>query len=101
MLAGCVPKLPGGFDSFDAGERAEAIVEAAERDDVQDVPKLITLLESDDPGTRLLAIQALERITGQRFGYDYAGPEARRRREAIDRWVHWEAGRAARAVPDR
>lgn len=77
---------------MDAGDRAEAIVETTEKGGAQDLPKLITLLESDDPGTRLLAIQALERITGERFGYDYAAPEARRR-EAVDRWVAWQSAR--------
>jgi hypothetical protein len=44
------------------------------------------MLDSDDPATRLLAINALERITGDRLGFDYAAPEAQRQ-AAISRWV--------------
>lgn len=75
---------------MDPGERATAIASAAETSDRAAIPRLITLLDSDDPGTRLLAIEALERLTGQTFGYDYAAPAALRR-ESIDQWVQWQA----------
>lgn len=96
LMPGCTPDLPTGFDSLDPHERAEAIVRSAEAGDSSAVPKLIELLDSDDPGIRLLAIQALERMTGQRFGYDYAAPEAQRR-ESVARWVEWQKRRTGAA----
>jgi hypothetical protein len=48
------------------------------------------MLDSDDPAARLVAIRALERITGQTLGYDHAGPE-HERRLAVERWMEWEA----------
>ncbi len=45
-------------------------------------------LESDDPALRTLAIAALERTAGERFGYDPWAPEAERR-TAIGRWRQW------------
>ncbi len=75
---------------MDPGERATAIAVSAETNDRAAIPKLITLLDSDDPGTRLLAIEALERLTGETFGYDYAASEALRR-GSIERWVQWQS----------
>jgi hypothetical protein len=43
------------------------------------------MLDSDDPATRLLAIDALERITGETLGFDASAPETERR-NAVDRW---------------
>lgn len=43
------------------------------------------MLASDDPAERLVAIGTLERLTGERLGYDPAGhPSARA--AAIARW---------------
>lgn len=75
---------------MDPGERASAITEAAAANDRSAIPRLIALLDSDDPGTRLLAIEALHRLTGETFGYDYTVSEALRR-ESIGRWVKWQA----------
>jgi hypothetical protein len=46
------------------------------------------MLESDDPLERMMAIRALELMTGETHGYDYAAPEWDRR-AAVDRWVEW------------
>lgn len=43
------------------------------------------MLESDDPATRLLAIITLERLTGERFGYEHGASEVEREK-AIDSW---------------
>ena len=56
--------------------------------------RLIGALESDDAAERMLAITALERITGETFGYDFAAPRAERT-AAIGRWLEWRrAGHA-------
>lgn len=87
-VAGCMPPIPAGFDSPDPAMRLEAIASAGESRDPSAVPDLIEQLESTDPGARLLAIRALERITGETFGYDYAAP-LWERAEAVDRWRRW------------
>ncbi len=87
--AGCFPTLEPAFDSPAPAKRLDAIVDAAARDDRSTVPPLIDMLDSDDPAERMLAIRALERISGgQTFGYRYADPEWQRR-ESINRWVKW------------
>lgn len=85
--AGCVP-IPKGFDSPEPAARIDAAAEAAGRSDTGKIPELIVLLDSDDPATRLIGILALERLTGQRLGYDHAaGLEDRE--PAVVRWVEW------------
>ena len=64
------------------------MVDAAAARDRAAVPGLVERLESQDGGERLLAITALERITGERLGYDHAGP-AGERSAAVDRWRAW------------
>jgi hypothetical protein len=49
------------------------------------MPNLVRMLESDDPATRVLAIATLERLTGERLGYDADANELERGR-AIRRW---------------
>ena len=53
--------------------------------------ELVEQLSSNDPAARLLAIRSLERLTGETFGYEHAGPEWARR-EAIGRWVSYVEG---------
>lgn len=49
---------------------------------------MVDSLGSDDPALRTLAIAALERTAGDRFGYDPWASEGERR-EAIGRWRQW------------
>jgi hypothetical protein len=77
--------LRARIQSEDANERILAIREAAERKDKSAVPLLVDRLEDEDEAVRLFAILALDRITGQRFGYDYGQP-ADRRAEAVEKW---------------
>jgi len=89
--AGCSqPALSPSFESGVPAERTMAATEAARTDDASKVPQLITMLGSEDPAQRMIASDALERITGQTLGYDFADPEPRRN-EAIARWRAWEA----------
>lgn len=85
--AGCSSPARG-FASADPGARMDAAVDAAARHDTSAIPELIKLLESDDPAARLVAINALERLTGTTNGYDFAARESERR-AAVDRWVAW------------
>ena len=47
---------------------------------------IVQQLDSVDPAVRLLAISALQRITGQTLGYEHDAPQLQRE-EAIRRWV--------------
>lgn len=84
---GCA-RPPGGFDSPEPASRLDAIAKAAQTRDQQAIPRLIELLESDDPVVRMASIRTLELLTGQTLGYDYAASPSLRR-DAVDQWVRW------------
>ncbi len=92
---GCSSVEPD-FNSPEPAARNAAIVQAAAANDLSKERDLVRMLDSDDPTTRMLAISALERMTGTRMGYDYAAPPAQRE-EAVRRW----AERQRREVPDQ
>jgi hypothetical protein len=75
-LMGCRASLPADFEAPDAGSRIRAVVANAQEP------------SADDLALRTLAIAALERTAGERFGYDPWAPEGERR-EAIGRWRQW------------
>ena len=87
LAAGCSgPRATeGGFDSANPAARMYAIEEAAREGDPTALRELVDQLDCTDPAVRFMAINALQRLTGQTLGYDYRA-EAFERREAIDRW---------------
>jgi HEAT repeat protein len=87
LLGACAPPASrGGFDSPDPAAKLYAIERAMRRGDRAAVPQLVEQLDSDDPAVRLLAISALERLTGQTYGYRHDDPPWQRQ-DAIRRWV--------------
>ena len=76
----------GGFDSPSPGARMYAIEDAIRQGDTSKTPELVEQLDSDDPAVRMLAISALERLTGENHGYYYDDPPYIRQ-AAIQRWV--------------
>jgi len=74
-----------------------AITNAGNSEDRTAIPDLIEQLESHDPGARLLAIRALERITGTTLGYDHAD-SIWSRAAGIRKWQTW--ARDEGFVPD-
>lgn len=80
------PASTGGFHSPDPASKLYAIRNAGESGDPQYIPELVEQLDDDDPAVRLFAINALERITGQRLGYNPYADEGGRR-DAIEAWV--------------
>ena len=93
MAAGCTapPPEPDFAGESEASRLAAARLAVAEGD-TGAIPGLIEMLGADAPGLRLVAIESLERLTGERHGYEYHATESARVR-AIDRWVAWyEAG---------
>lgn len=83
-----------GIQSPDPDARVLAIVKAGQRRDVRTVPLLVDRLEDEDEAVRLYAILALDKITGRRLGYDYAGP-AGERAKAVARWRRFARDRGS------
>lgn len=83
---GCGPKATqGGFDSDNPAAKLYAIRDAGARRDAESIPKLVEQLSSDDPAVRVFAIEALERITGERLGYNPSA-DLLVRAQAVQRW---------------
>lgn len=80
---GCAEEV--SFTSDEPNARIRAIQQAVGAGDRSAIPSLITLLDSDDPAQRLLAIRTLEQFTGDTLGYDYAAPQYQRD-PAVQRW---------------
>jgi hypothetical protein len=86
---GCAaPRGQPSLDSDDIDLCIRAIKQAAHDRDASAVPKLVGMLNSDDPAIRFYASDALERITGQTLGYRFYDDEEQRR-AAMSRWKQW------------
>ena len=85
-VPGCFePMSEGSFDSDNPAALLYATRRAGETRDRRAIPSLIDLLDHDDPAVRLMSINALERITGERKAYDYKASIIERQ-PAIERW---------------
>lgn len=61
---------------------------AGQTHDRSALPGLIDSLNDDDPAVRFFAIAALEKFSGDRFGYEYYLDEEQRK-PSIARWREW------------
>gem|GEM_PF-3291960 len=86
-LGGCAATLSDRerLDASFAPDRAQAVVRLAESHDTQSIHKLVELLQDHDQAVRMVAILALQRLTGETFGYRYYD-DAARRGAAVERW---------------
>ena len=97
--AGCTaPRGPLVVTDPDPSVKIPAIKKAAWKHDRGAVRQMVSDLDSDDPAVRFYAINGLQRITGQRFGYDYYADE-QRRQASVRRWQDWLEGREAPPAP--
>ena len=88
-VGACSTPMPrANFNSDDPVERSLALEESVRAPERADIPDLIELLESENPGMRMLAARHLENLTGLTHGYDFAAPR-NEREAAVDRWVEW------------
>ena len=88
---GCSPREPQRIGATDPTANIPAIQEAARENDRAAIPQLVRQLESDDPAVRFYAIEALQRLTGETFGYRFYD-DADERRPAVERWKRYAAG---------
>ena len=90
-ISGCTaPRGPIEVTNPDPSGKIPAMKKAVREHDRTVVRQLVKDLDSDDPAVRLFAIQALQKLTGQRYGYDYYADEVQRR-PALERWQEWLA----------
>jgi hypothetical protein len=89
LVVGACESKPGSYraaiQSANPDERILGIRAAAEAKDPHAVALLVDRLEDEDEAVRFFAIIALDKMTGQRFGYDYALPASQRAR-AVELW---------------
>ena len=73
--------------------RADASYRAGEARDKSAVALLVERLEDPEADVRFFAVGALQRITGETFGYRYFDDDATRA-QAVGRWRQWLAENA-------
>jgi hypothetical protein len=96
---GCAPSNEPPMSSRDPYVKIPAMKRATESRDSAAMKQLVADLDHDDPAVRLYAIQALDRMTGQRLGYNYSD-EPETRKASIKRWQQWlEHGETPAAIP--
>lgn len=74
-----------------------AAVETDKTRVTKDIPELIEMLDSADPGLRMIAGRTLYDLTGETLGYRFSDPY-NKRREAIDRWEVWWSDHRGRTI---
>src|SRR2546423_12625838 len=88
-IIGCsAPRGPIEVTNPDPSGKIPAMKKAVREHDLKVVRQLVKDLDSDDPAVRLFAIQALEKLTGQRYGYEYYADEVQRK-PALSAWQVW------------
>ena len=96
LAAGCTaPRGPLVVTDPDPAVKIPAIKKAVWKRDRGAIRQLVADLDSDDPAVRFYAINGLQRITGQRFGYDYFGDDDQRKPATL-RWREWLAAQERR-----
>jgi HEAT repeat protein len=105
VSSGC--DAPGGtlyqrLQHEDPSVRIQAMCQAARQNDTEALPYLVDRLNDDEADVRFFAIVALEKMTGQRMGYEHYAP-ALERAEAVERWRQWlrRRGQSATQPADR
>lgn len=89
LLCACAaPKPAASVHHADATVKIRGIKQSVHKHDRAALTQLVADLDNDDPAVRLYAIEALERITGDNFGYRYYD-DLVQRQPAITRWQRW------------
>src|SRR3954468_1362901 len=78
-LLGCnAPRGPFVVSSSDPANKIPAIKKVVRAKDLSSVRQLVKDLDSDDPAIRFYAIEGLQHLTGESFGYHYFEDEIER-----------------------
>ena len=88
LCGGCFSADPPDIHSRHAPQKIVGIKEAVAAGDKSAIPELVHDLDNTDPAVRFYAIQGLEELTGQTFGYLYY-QDAPVRRPAVMKWRKW------------
>ena len=92
LACGCTaPQPPLVVSDPDPSVKIPATVAAVENHDMSSVRQMIKDLDSDDPAVRFYAFSALQKLTGETFGYQYFADEDKRA-PAAGKWKAWLAG---------
>jgi hypothetical protein len=92
LLSACAaPRTPRVVNNPDLTGKIPAIKQAVATKDLAAAQQLVTDLDSDDPAVRFYAIQGLQRLTGETFGYRYFDDEEERK-PALGKWQAWLRG---------
>jgi hypothetical protein len=87
-VAGCDGHGPRSVSDPDPADKIPAIKEATRTHDQRAIPQLVADLDCDDPAVRLYSIDALQKLTGQTFGYRYYDDDEARK-PAVTKWKQW------------
>jgi hypothetical protein len=91
MTCACTAPVTRNIADSDPSAKIPAIKASVEGKDFAAVGQLVKDLESDDPAVRFYAINGLQRLAKENFGYQYFGEEETRR-VAVMKWKAWLAG---------
>lgn len=105
-FSSCIPLLllavgcsgytgPRSVVNDDPAVKIPEIRKAVDRGDRSVMPQLVADLDSDDAAVRLYAIQALQRLSGASFDYDWTLADRTKRRPAIEKWKAYVESHAA------
>jgi hypothetical protein len=95
-LAGCTePTGPKTVANQDLSVKIPAIKQAVASGDEKAAGQLVGDLESDDPAVRMYAIEGLQRLTGEDFGYRYYA-DLEERQPAVLKWRQWLSQHASK-----
>ncbi|HEX4795004.1 MAG TPA: hypothetical protein VH370_14480 [Humisphaera sp.] len=86
-MAGC-GHGPRSVSDPDPADKIPAMKEAAQTHNQRAIPQMVADLDSDDPAVRLYSIDALQKLTGQTFGYRYYDDDEARK-PAVAKWKQW------------
>jgi hypothetical protein len=88
-VIGCnAPRGPFVVTNPDPASKIPAIKQVVRAKDLSAARQLVKDLDSDDGAVRFYAINGLERLTGETFGYRYFDDEDERK-PALEKWQHW------------
>lgn len=91
VACGCsAPRGPFLVTERDPANKIPGIKRAVEAKDLSAAKQMVIDLDNDDPAVRFYAIEGLQRLTGQDFGYKYYDDDLARQ-PAIQRWQAWLA----------